>query len=171
MKSRTDPELLERLEHKAVRVPFGGCWIWMRGVDADGYGKAWRQNRPISAHRLSWLLHGRSLVANMELMHVCDTPACINPHHMEQVTHKHNNDDKIAKGRNRVASGDDHYMRRSPHLRSGERSAQAILTDSDVKAIRSRFADGDGQNSLAAEFNVSRTCISAIVTRRTWKHI
>jgi hypothetical protein len=169
MKAYTDDVLRANLERDSVKIPEAGCWLWMRGLDKDGYGQAHRHNKNIRAHRLSWLLHRGDLKSGFVVMHNCDTPTCVNPYHLEQVTQIVNNDDKMAKGRHRVASGDEHYSRHSP--RTGERCPQTRLNETTVKTIRERFAGGERQESLAKEFDVSRTCISAIVVRRIWKHI
>lgn len=53
----------------------------------------------------------------------------------------------------------------------GERSHSAKLTAEKVKRIRERYASGETQVSLAIEFGVNKTHLSAIVCRRKWKHI
>lgn len=45
------------------------------------------------------------------------------------------------------------------------------LTDSDVKIIRRRLADGDTKVAVAADFGVSTWTIKEIAHRRTWKHV
>jgi hypothetical protein len=171
MKARTDEDLLKNIEASTVRLPESGCWIWMRGLDKDGYGQAWRRNRPIRAHRLSWLLHKGELQSGLVLMHACDTPSCVNPEHLAEGTQQANNDDKIKKGRLRVACGDDHYLRRNPTARSGDKSSHAKVTDAQALEIRRRFASGELQRMLAAEYGITRSAISGIVTSRTFSHI
>lgn len=66
------------------------CWYWTAG-QKDGYG-AFRtsNNRTVRAHK--WLyeqLHGR-VAEKMELDHLCNHRNCVNPHHLEQVTHAEN---------------------------------------------------------------------------------
>lgn len=62
-------------------------------------------------------------------------------------------------------------MRRHDTMVRGESSPNAILTSSQVAEIRRLYHEGHSQPTLAHAFGVSRTNISAIVTRRSWKHI
>jgi hypothetical protein len=45
------------------------------------------------------MIHYGPIDPGMEIMHTCDTPACVNPAHLSQVTHKANMHDMIRKGR------------------------------------------------------------------------
>lgn len=82
----------------------GACWCWKGRVDKWGYGyfnikygKKWRM---IGVHRFSWLLHnGGFLVREVNVLHRCDNPSCINPNHLFLGTHTDNMKDKSQKGR------------------------------------------------------------------------
>lgn len=171
MRSYTDDELRMRLEASSVKIPECGCWIWNRGVDKDGYGQAARRHKNIRAHRLSWLLHRGPLEDGKVIMHLCDVPACVNPYHLEQVDPIVNNNDKMAKNRHRVISGEHHYLRRNPFSRNGDRSSRSKVTEIQALEIRARFAQGEFQKTLASEFGITRSAVSGIVTRRTFAHI
>ena len=88
------------------------------------------------------------------VMHTCDNPPCINPHHLQAGTQAKNSADRAAKGRN----GD---------LR-GERHGQAKITDVDVRFIRR--ADRT-QAALADRFNLSVRQIRNIQSRHSWGHV
>jgi hypothetical protein len=48
----------------------------------------------------------------------------------------------------------------------------AKLTEVQVRAIRERYAVGDiSQAALGEEYGVTRMAVSAIVSRRSWKHV
>lgn len=53
----------------------------------------------------------------------------------------------------------------------GEAHSQAKLTDEQVREIRRRRAAGASLRELADEHGVSFPCLSAIVNRKTWKHV
>jgi uncharacterized protein YjcR len=53
----------------------------------------------------------------------------------------------------------------------GEDHPQAKLTERDVKAIRTYSKGGFKQQELAEMFNVKRNTISAIITRKSWRHV
>lgn len=53
----------------------------------------------------------------------------------------------------------------------GERKPNSRVTRHDVISIRQRYAAGESQPVLAAEFQVNPSTISNIITRKTWKHV
>jgi hypothetical protein len=59
---------------------------------------------------------------------------------------------------------------RSGH-KKGDKHYCAKLSEPDVRKIREMFSNGRTLQSLADEFGVGATNISAIVNRKTWKHI
>ena len=170
-RARTDEEVKIFLFEKSERITDSGCWIWLGGLDKDGYGQTWYKGKNIRAHRLSWQLKNGLIPEGMHIMHMCDIPTCINPNHLRCGTGKENNDDKMKKNRHRVASGDSHYMRLRPNSRAGELCPTVKLTEQKVKEILIKLSKGIKQEKLAIEYGVTRTAISAISTRRTWKHI
>jgi hypothetical protein len=79
---------LRRTPHAFI-VDAGGCWIWQRHVESNGYGKCWdpRTRRPGAwAHVVEWEKAHGPVPAGLELDHLCRVPACVNPEHMELVT-------------------------------------------------------------------------------------
>jgi hypothetical protein len=63
-----------------------------------------------------------------------------------------------------------HSVKHGVHHR-GERTYGSKLTDNIVSEIRKRFINGELQKDLAYEFGVGDSCISSLISRRTWKHI
>ena len=58
------------------------------------------------------------------------------------------------------------------HPLQGAGNPKAKLTEEDVHRIRSRKAAGGVfYTELAAEYNVSPTCVRKAVQRKSWKHI
>jgi hypothetical protein len=171
MKPRTDAEIIDFLNSKSEFISETGCQIFLGGLNKDGYGQTWYQGKNITTHRLSYKLHKGELKDGLVIMHTCDMPSCINPNHLNQVMQSINNDDKMIKGRHKVASGDDHYMRINRFTRAGEKCPTVKLKEQQVLEIRKLFADGLNQSLISSIFSISRTCVSAIVTRRNWKHI
>jgi len=52
---------------------------------------------------------------------------------------------------------------------SGERNHQSKLTDKQAIEIFLRCKQGEGHQKLADEFDVSRSAVSMIASRRQWK--
>jgi hypothetical protein len=75
------------------------CWLWT-GVKSVGYGHMWDgSGRPKHAHRLSWEIHHGPIPSGMDVLHRCDTPACVRPDHLFIGTASDNMLDAVSKGR------------------------------------------------------------------------
>lgn len=82
--------LTDRFKAK-IRVDKNGCWIWIGRLNHDGYG-CFDGLEHIStfAHRLSFIAKYGSIPPKKELDHVCRMRRCVNPEHLEAVTHHEN---------------------------------------------------------------------------------
>jgi hypothetical protein len=67
-----------------------GCWLWTGPKDKLGYGNFGFQGRGYGAHRAAYLLFIGDVPEGMELDHLCRNPSCVNPSHLEPVTHREN---------------------------------------------------------------------------------
>ena len=70
-----------------VRLDPSGCWIWTGSSRGKGYGQMGWQGRICYAHRVSYALLVGPLVEGLEIDHLCRVRACVNPAHLDQVTH------------------------------------------------------------------------------------
>ncbi len=63
------------------------CWLWEGTKNQDGYGMVSRRRlgQLMMAHRYAFLLTFRRFPVN-ELHHLCKTPACVRPDHLQEVT-------------------------------------------------------------------------------------
>lgn len=65
------------------------CWIWTGQIRKnDGYGYFWDGSKKVLAHRWSYE-RAKGSISN-ELDHLCRVRACVNPEHLEDVTHEVN---------------------------------------------------------------------------------
>lgn len=86
----TQPELNE-VRFASFVDTSGDCWIWMGHRDRSGYGKTKGDRRTSwSAHRYAYATFVEVIPPNRQLDHLCRTPACVNPDHLEIVTHAEN---------------------------------------------------------------------------------
>ena len=69
----------------------GDCWLWTAAVDPRGYGAFGGPNhRRVFAHRVAYELLKGPIPQGLELDHLCRQPSCVNPDHLEPVTHAEN---------------------------------------------------------------------------------
>lgn len=131
------------------------CWEWQAGTNR-GYGQFVLDGCSVKAHRFACELHRGVIPDGMVIMHMCDNRSCCNPAHLKVGTQAANVADMCTKGRARGGS------------LKGATNGRAKLTETDVRAIR---ADTRAHRVIAADYNVSRTHVSAIKRREIWKHL
>ena len=68
---------------RSAPEPNTGCWIWMLGTDPCGYGRCGGK----LAHRVAYEALRGPIASGLQSHHVCRVPCCINPKHMELLTH------------------------------------------------------------------------------------
>ena len=90
-----DPRLPTRFWAKVSPEPNSGCWLWVAGT-WDGYGRfnvgsrTDRSARVVQAHILAYEELVDSVPDGLELDHLCRVRCCVNPSHLEPVTHAEN---------------------------------------------------------------------------------
>ena len=72
-----------------IKVDGEGCWIWQGATNAYGYGAVSRKSGEGYAHRLAYLLWVGP-AGSLDVDHLCGVPGCVNPDHLEAVTHQEN---------------------------------------------------------------------------------
>jgi hypothetical protein len=126
--------------HKDRREPSwraepNGCWRWLGRFDANGYGRQGRR----WAHRIVYELLVGPIPAGAVLDHLCRTKWCVNPDHLEPVTHAEN----------------------------CRRGAGTLLTQADVAAIRAALGSTPVA-SIAERFGVHERTVRSIRDDINW---
>jgi hypothetical protein len=67
-----------------------GCWFWRARIIATGYGSFSLDGRKVMAHRFAYELLVGPIPEDLELDHLCRVRHCVNPAHLEPVTHREN---------------------------------------------------------------------------------
>jgi hypothetical protein len=117
--------------------PATGCWDW-RGV--RDYGRVIVDGRSMLAHRWVYEIHRGTIPAALSLDHLCRNRGCVNPDHLDPVTHAEN----------------------------CRRGNQAKLTAEDAALIRASVAAGVPRRTLAMRYGVSKSAIQRVVVGDTW---
>jgi hypothetical protein len=73
-----------------VALDDGDCWLWLAAKDGKGYARFWYVDRMMPGHRLSYEHFIGSVPDGLELDHLCRIRDCVNPWHLEPVTHQEN---------------------------------------------------------------------------------
>jgi hypothetical protein len=132
---------------KIIPIPECGCWIWEGGCSSGGYGMATYYKKRDLAQRISWIIHNGPIPQGMNVLHRCDTPPCVNPHHLFLGTDMDNVLDKINKFRQRY------------HTKISKLDAQNIKHDTRKARI------------IAVEYGIARSTVSCIKAGIIWKSI
>jgi hypothetical protein len=85
-----NPDILTRFWSRVHGANHESCWIWRGAVDRYGYGKFFYGQRTATAHKVAYEHLVHDVPANLELDHLCRTRLCVNPWHLEPVTHRVN---------------------------------------------------------------------------------
>lgn len=153
-----DPKLVKRFSEKWKLNSDSGCWEWTASLAGKGYGqiKIPGERKQMYAHRLSWMIHKGEVPQGKSVLHRCDNPKCVNPNHLFVGTHQDNSTDMKGKGR---------------HL-YGERNDRSILTESDVRAIKTLLEEGSlPQWRIAEMFGIQQMQVSRIKRGLRWSHV
>lgn len=83
-------KLLDRITPVLVVAPLGECWVWVARTNRNGYGRMYHEGSEKMAHRLCYEAFVGPIPEGYILDHLCRTRCCINPAHLEPVTHSEN---------------------------------------------------------------------------------
>ena len=69
----------------------GSCWLWMGYRQKRGYGVFGAESRQlVLAHRWAYEATKGNILPGFELDHLCRNTSCVNPDHLEPVSHQEN---------------------------------------------------------------------------------
>ena len=83
---------------RANTATYGDCWLWRGAVNSHGYASVKVAGRVVAGHVLAYTLAHGPIAPGMERDHRCGLRGCINPAHLEPVTHTEN----VRRGRSHV---------------------------------------------------------------------
>lgn len=143
---------LQRLLSKVKVIPETQCWECQRHRMKGGYATFSIGRKFWLAHRASWMLHNGPIPDEMDVLHKCDNPPCINPDHLFLGDDFINQQDRVAKGRHAGFMGTPR-----PHVLS---DAQIVLLYEEAKAKAAP------QKVIAKKYGVSQGLVSLILNQK-----
>jgi len=150
--------LPDRFWSKVDEPNENGCWLWNACKSASGYGLFLLDGKMERSHRLSIADAKGEIPAGMYALHKCDNPPCVWPDHLYVGTPQDNMDDKVRRGRDRAAKG--------------EEQGFSKLTEAQVREMRRAYKGGGvTQEALGEKYGITQTSTSRIVNRKLWSHI
>jgi hypothetical protein len=82
------------MEHKERFLSYidinNECWEWQGKKNHLGYGRFKIGRKSFGAHRVSYELFIGQIAEGLELDHTCRVRHCVNPNHLEPVSHAEN---------------------------------------------------------------------------------
>lgn len=81
----------ERMADLSIPEPNSGCFLWLGNIhEATGYGRIWDNGHRDFAHRIAYEIAKGPIPKDLEIDHLCRLRCCVNPDHLEAVTHREN---------------------------------------------------------------------------------
>lgn len=107
------------------------CWVWQGALSKAGYGqillftsrKSLGKKLIIYAHRAAYEMLKGAIPDEGELDHVCRNPPCVNPDHLEAVSHREND----VRGNGPAGTNSRKTHCKHGHLLSGDNLSPARL--------------------------------------------
>lgn len=81
---------LERFDAKWRLDPATGCWVWTAALMFSRGGSAYGVFGQGLAHRFAYKVFRGPIPEGLEIDHLCRRTLCVNPKHLEAVTHAEN---------------------------------------------------------------------------------
>lgn len=76
----------DRIRNNVLVESDTGCWIWAGKKNRQDYASITIGGKTVAAHRASYEAFVGFIPAGLVIDHLCRTPACVNPEHLEPVT-------------------------------------------------------------------------------------
>jgi hypothetical protein len=89
MSKKITASIQERIRN-TIAIDDSGCWIWKASVGRSGYGRLRMGGKTREVHRLAYEAYRGPIPEGLEIDHLCRVRRCVNPDHLDLVTHAEN---------------------------------------------------------------------------------
>lgn len=138
----TVAEVAERFWAKVSGGDVETCWVWMGALGGHGYGHFNPPHDQVPAHRWSYASLVGDIPDGLVLDHLCCNKRCVNPWHLDPVTHQVNIRRALASDFSESYCAHGHeWAAEPPYIRprDGKRMCRACRRE-DVRRFRAKFA-------------------------------
>lgn len=137
------------------------CWLWTASRVKQGYGTinegGWH-GKILRAHRVAWMLAHGVIPDDLDILHHCDNPPCVNERHLFLGDDSINNADMWNKGRANNLRGENH-----PASKLTLEQVNLILALDRCKVFSRR--------TIGATFGVSHWAVRDIILGKSWANV
>jgi HNH endonuclease len=130
----------------------GGCWVWQGNFTRGGYGQFSVNNKTFRAHRYALMIENGEIPPVVDVHHKCLNRACVNPAHLEPLTHQENMKEAARRG-----------------VWTGERNGRAKRTESEVQIIRCLKTVGLSVGTISRKMSIPNRSVYYALTG--WSHL
>jgi hypothetical protein len=131
------------LEDYFIAGNINECWLWQGGTNPKGYGTFTQSlsYKTQSAHKAVYEKYKGEIPEGKEIHHTCTNRLCVNPNHLEAIT----------------------------HLENVRKSSRSRFTKEQADDIRRRVANGEARYTIQHELNVSKSALNKLIRFATWR--
>lgn len=187
----------QRFWEKVEKPSQADCWPWLAGCTSRGYGDFYYDGKQVRAHRFAYELLVGPIPEGLQLDHLCRVRHCVNPQHLEPVTHRENvlrgigptaeqarrthciHGHPFSEDNLRIGANGRRYCRACVNKRHRQdtksemdglkrQPGQRRLTKARAGELRELRASGLTYRELAERFSVSKWVVRDVVKGRTY---
>ena len=126
-----------------AREDESGCWRWTGFHNSKGYGIARIDGRSEGAHRVAFkAVHG-TIPDGLEIDHLCSVRDCVNPAHLEAVTHVVNIRRGAKAMQTHCIAGHVYSDENTYRRRNGTRACRKCMNRRTLERSRRRRSDSE----------------------------
>lgn len=140
-------ELKRQRRLTAYFVDENGCWLWTKAQDGHGYGHVRVNGKSVKAYAFFYERKYGKAPKGLEFDHKCKVKLCVNPDHLEPVTHQVNCQRSIGK-----------HLKNIPEILRLHRIGQPTIEISKKLKIPTRTICGIIKGERWSNFFRGKTC-------------